>query len=279
MESLLALFSGFANEQTLAQRVNFPSPNRVTGTWEWAQRMLNCCNGCANDCLYCYARIGAVCRFKARSGKTWDMWKDMILREEVVNHGYMHSAKMTMFPTTHDIVPADKTYPSCLLLIEKNLQVGNRMLITSKPAFAAIDDITTKFKNYIDLIKFRFTITTMNADLMSRYELHAPSLSERIKCAEMAHERGFNVTFSIEPALDNPARLIERLSELTNEIWLGIMNPIWLRFMKKYINHDLTDYLQSLYAEAPTWLQGIQSKEKIYIKETLASTIIKQKGM
>ena len=97
---------------------------RVFGTKEWAQRNINCLNGCSHDCHYCYAKSGAI-RFKRKTPKTWK-------EEEIVGVKPVGGKPCrVMFPTTHDITPA--SLPVCLNQIQKVLSAGHSILIVSKP--------------------------------------------------------------------------------------------------------------------------------------------------
>ncbi|MFA6258961.1 MAG: radical SAM protein [Candidatus Paceibacterota bacterium] len=197
----------------------------ILGTKEWAEHNRNCFKGCRYNCKYCYAR---------KDAKRWgriikdDDWPTMVFNDRCM----MQTGKVDgriMFPTTHDIQPehADKWFP----FLQAMLANGNHVLIVSKPNLASIRMICDKLINYRNQIEFRFTIGTDDELTRMYWEPEAPSVGERIRCLQLAHEAGFRTSVSMEPLLtDNPAVLIERISPyVTGTIWIGMMNHMSIK--------------------------------------------------
>jgi sulfatase maturation enzyme AslB (radical SAM superfamily) len=54
---------------------------RVSGFEEWADKTFSICTGCENDCIYCWAKEGAIRRKQVLPGK----WKETTLRQHDVD--------------------------------------------------------------------------------------------------------------------------------------------------------------------------------------------------
>ncbi len=191
------------------------------GTKEWASSNVNLLSGCVHNCRYCYAKLMAL-RFKRKTEATW---KIMELNELKLQKTYKKRKGRIMFPTSHDIVPEFKT--ECFKVLEKLLDSGNSVLITSKPHFEVIKELCQKFAYFRDLIQFRFTITSINNNLLKFWEEGAPNFEERFESLKYAYNNKYMTSVSIEPFLDNPVRLIKKIYPyITESIWIGKMNYI-----------------------------------------------------
>ena len=202
---------------------------RTTGTFEWAKHTDNCLRGCSHACRYCYARYNSVVRFKACQDAEW---------EHPVVEGNWDKKRHklsggVMFPTRHDILP--RFIEPCLHVIEKHLQLGNRLLIVSKPHLFCIEEILRMVHlSHKKLVVFRFTIGSASDDALSFWEPHAPCFAERLACLRRAHEEGFETSVSAEPLLGSTApqptltgasALVEVLEPyVTHSIWIGMLN-------------------------------------------------------
>lgn len=196
----------------------------TSGTKEWADYNVNCIKGCFNDCRYCYAKMMA-----RRFGRTGDFsWKDMQLRKEVLMRGFTRRVGRIMFPSTHDIFDFSPFKEACFAVLEKLLESGNEVLVTTKPRLGVIKEITQQFTCYRNQIQFRFTITSNDDELLRFWEPNAPCFKERFKALEYAFREKFKTSVSIEPFLDyDPLELVEAVEPLTTEsIWIGRMNYI-----------------------------------------------------
>jgi DNA repair photolyase len=216
----------------------------TSGTKEWADSNVNCISGCSNDCRYCYAKKMAI-RFGRKSE---DTWKQMEIREHDVEKNYRKRQGRVMFPTSHDITPKKEVKEACFKVLKKLLESENEVLVTLKPAYEVIKDICKKFEFFNELIQFRFTITSMNDDLLCFWEPGAPRFEERLESLKYAYTKGFKTSVSIEPFLDrNPVELVELIQPfITESIWIGKMNYIrrnnLSKYEKKYYNQVRKNY-------------------------------------
>ena len=191
------------------------------GTREWADRTINCCTGCSNNCRYCYAREMAV-RFGRRKP---DEWQYEQVRQKDVDRKYRKFKGNLMFPSSHDITPAN--LEACLTVLGKLLDAGNDVLIVSKPRVECTGRICDLFTKYKDQILFRFTIGAMNNEVLSFWEPGAPVYEERKAALAYAFFAGYQTSVSIEPMLnaENVVKLVKDLETFTTEsIWIGKMN-------------------------------------------------------
>ena len=193
-----------------------------TGTKEWASSNVNILSGCSHNCRYCYAKKLAL-RF---GRKTEDTWKIMELCQEKLNKNFKKRKGRVMFPSSHDIVPEFKY--ECFEIIEKLLNAGNSLLITSKPYYSVIRELCETFQDYRPKIQFRFTITSLNNELLNFWEEGAPSFEERLDSLKFAYKMKFKTSVSIEPFIDHdPIPLVKKLYPYISEtIWIGKMNYI-----------------------------------------------------
>jgi len=226
------------------------------GTKEWANSNVNCYFGCSNNCRYCYAKKIAI-RFNK---KTEDTWKVMRPNHKSISKGYAKRKGRVMFPTSHDITL--ESLKECLIVLEKLLNAGNEVLVTTKPRLDCIRKICNIFFTYKNNIQFRFTITSKSNKLLKFWEPFAPLFEERIEALEFAYHKGFKTSVSIEPFLDeDPYTLVDMLYPyLTESIWIGKMNYV---FSKN---------------KPPNLINFYKYIEKINSKENLLNIIEKAKN-
>lgn len=192
----------------------------VFGTYEWASETVNIINGCKHNCKYCYSKAMAI-RFKRKTQKNW---KD----EKIKNNGSLKYSKKVdgtiMFPSSHDIHPCHLNYH--IEFIKRLLELGNKLLIVSKPHLESIKKICESFTDYKDKILFRFTIGSGNSDILKFWEPGAPDFNERFDSLKFAHRHGFKTSVSCEPMLDNNVDLVLRKTYpyVTDAIWIGKAN-------------------------------------------------------
>ncbi|MFX1450548.1 MAG: radical SAM protein, partial [Promethearchaeota archaeon] len=182
-------------------------PSKITqGTKEWADSNINLYYGCSNNCRYCYAKKMAI-RFKRKTSETWNAMEPNLKN---IKKQYGKRKGRVMFPTSHDITI--EILDNCLFVLEKLVDAGNEVLITSKPQLTCVKAICQKFEDYKHLIQFRFTITSYNNDKLMFWEPGAPSFEERFEALKYAYREGFKTSISIEPFLDkDPYILVEKL--------------------------------------------------------------------
>ncbi len=228
----------------------------TSGTKEWADYNVNCIKGCSNNCRYCYAKMMAK-----RFGRcTEETWKEIEINKDMVNKNFRKYNSRVMFPSSHDIIDTREAKEACFTVIEKLLEVGNELLITTKPKLSIIRDIIKIFYQFRLQMQFRFTITSMDNELLSFWEPDAPFFKERFESLRYAYKAGFKTSVSIEPFLDyNPKTLVNMLSSyVTESVWLGPMNYIpqngihdedkqqYEEIRKKYELHHLKEIFDDL---------------------------------
>lgn len=199
---------------------------KPSGTKEWSSHSYNIGKGCSHNCIYCYARYNVLHKFGQI--KTAGEWKN----EKILEHKvYARQPKRTgtiMFPTTHDLTPY--YLAPAIVVLKKMLESGNRVLIVSKPHIECITDICIELDKYKDQILFRFTIGSLNNDILKFWEPGAPSFEERFACLKYAFNNGFQASVSCEPMLDdivNTRKLYHTLVPyVTDSIWFGKMNHV-----------------------------------------------------
>ena len=195
----------------------------VSGTKEWASHNVNCYTGCSHDCTYCYARWNAV-RFKRM---TPEQWPNEILREEEIRKPRRLLKGVVMFPTTHDITPANLW--DCIGVLRHLLRVGNEVLIVSKPHYDCVLTLCKDLVRYKKQIMFRFTIGGMDPELREFWEPGAPEFAHRVLCLYHAYKAGYQTSVSAEPLLEpwNTQVLVDRVRDyVTDSIWIGKANQL-----------------------------------------------------
>lgn len=192
----------------------------VFGTTEWAASNVNILKGCSNDCKYCYSKEMAI-RFKR---STPESWKDEVVNWSAFNKGASKREGFIMFPSTHDIT--SKHIDLVLDYLKRQLSVGNKVLIVSKPSYLCIKRICDALGEHKDSILFRFTVGSANSNTLQFWEPNAPDYEERKRSLIYAFENGFQTSLSCEPMLDNRIDIvIDDLSRYVSDaIWLGKMN-------------------------------------------------------
>jgi DNA repair photolyase len=194
---------------------------KKTGTKEWAPFSMNFQRGCEHGCRYCYARYDAVKRFKTCEARHWPI--PCINNAKIDHPNKKKYPGRVMFPTTHDITPANISQYMCLL--RKLLDAGNNVLIVSKPHWDCITVICEAFKQYKEQITFRFTIGSINYDILKFWEPGAPAFTERRACLQYAYSKGYNTSISCEPYLDNfVADTYTACKDwITDSFWIGMI--------------------------------------------------------
>jgi DNA repair photolyase len=248
-------------------------PREITiGTKEWADHNVNCIKGCSNDCRYCYAKLMAK-----RFGRcTEDTWKNMDVNDSAVSKIYSKYKGRVMFPSSHDITNNPAILKACFIVIRKLLESGNDTLITTKPQLSITKKIIKQFYLFKEQIQFRFTITSINNEVLSFWEPNAPTFEERLASLKYAHKMGFKTSVSIEPFLDyTPEILINNLAPyITESIWLGSMNYIPSNNLQsghknKYIeirkNYEVS-HLQDIY-------NNVKDFPKIRFKDSMTNKL------
>ncbi|WP_319406292.1 radical SAM protein [uncultured Desulfosarcina sp.] len=191
---------------------------------DWVYKTISCCNGCSNDCVYCFAKGDAINKKRI----SLQDWRHEIIRQKDVDKDYTLFDEPIMFPGTHDITLSN--LDSCKIVLNKLLEAGNRILLVSKPLCNIITEVCDDLKEYKNQIIFRFTIGAKDDKILSFWEPNAPNYAERKASLEYAFMSGFRTSVSIEPMLNsnNIEALVDDLSPFFNHsIWIGTMNHPW----------------------------------------------------
>lgn len=197
-------------------------PCHPTGTQEWAASNVNIQDGCEHDCRYCYAKTMAI-RFKRATAASWGTPR---LRQHDLDRGFTKRTGRIMFPTAHDITPAN--LDECLAVLNRMLAAGNDLLIVSKPRLACVTRLCNELAPYRTQIVFRFSIGSTDDAVLSYWEPGAPTFKERLSSLKTAHLQDFETSISGEPMLDGtPDALIAAVRPfVTDSIWLGKINRL-----------------------------------------------------
>ena len=158
-------------------------------------------DGCANDCLYCFAKAQAI-RF---GRETSDTWKDERPREGVAEKRFGKRRGTVMFPTSHDITEGNIEH--CLGTLKGLLGAGNRVLLVSKPSPKVIADLchglvkTGRLLDWKRNLLFRFTIGSMDLDTLRFWEPKAPTFAERLYALMWVFKNGWQTSVSMPTIL------------------------------------------------------------------------------
>lgn len=208
----------------------------VFGTYEWAVANANFINGCSHDCKYCYSKEMAI-RFKRKTASTWAQ-EDVNINQ--INQSFGKKNGYIMFPSTHDITPVNLDLS--ISFLRGILLSGNKVLIVSKPHLSVITAICRTFSNFKSKILFRFTIGSIDSNVLQFWEPNAPDYSERKQSLIFAYEQGFKTSLSCEPMLDdNVQAIVNDLEQyVTDSIWIGKMNFLLRRLKANNCCDEMT---------------------------------------
>jgi hypothetical protein len=235
----------------------------VSGTKEWASHVQNLQNGCEHDCLYCFAKTQAI-RF---GNNTIEGWKTPVINQKVLTKGFGKKQGTIMFPTTHDITP--QNIEQCIVVLRRLLEVGNKVLIVSKPRLECVRQLCLMLDGYQKQVLFRFTIGSADDEVLKYWEPNAPSFKERIACLKFARHPNFDgfapdptstggawqTSVSCEPMLDRSVGFVIAAARpyVTDAIWLGKPNKLKLRVAMNSPNdtglQEASDKLFSLFSD------------------------------
>lgn len=229
---------------------------KLTGTKEWAEYNVNIQRGCEHNCRYCYAKESAV-RFHRC---TAEQWSKPIIDNAKVDKNYGKHKGVVMFPSTHDITP--KNLSECLCVLRKLLDVGNRVLIVSKPHWNCITLICETFKEYRAQIMFRFTIGSKDNKILSFWEPNAPKFGERLACLKYSYFARYLTSVSCEPYLDNNVvdLFLSVKTFITNDFWVGKLRD----FDRRVDMFDVTSEQEEKFVKPLKAAQTDEAVREIY---------------
>jgi DNA repair photolyase len=219
---------------------------------QWSDKSVNIMSGCQHDCRYCYAKEMA-CRF---GQNTSHGWKNAVVRGKDVEKTHRKYEGIVMFPTAHDIHPDNLL--EYKIVLKKLLDAGNAVLVVSKPHKDCIKELCEELINNKDKVEFRFTIGSIDNEVLKWWEPNAPGLQERLDCLEYATSCGYKTSVSCEPMLDDRIEeLVDRVRPITTgKIWLGKANRFGQRLVVN--GHDTSEDMARV-----DQLEAWQSDERI----------------
>jgi DNA repair photolyase len=202
--------------------------NEISGVSQWSDMSYNILkptSACYNDCKYCYVKP-MFRRF--RIGGDRDVTLNPELDDIKVNKGWRSnvSRKVIMFPTSHDIFPS--MVESYIKVCRGMIRAGHTVLCVSKPRFECITKICDELINFKHGIFFRFTIGSMDNEVLKKWEPNAPPFEERLECLKYAFDKGYQTSISMEPILDDKTKNVVSVVRpyVTEKIWIGLMTQV-----------------------------------------------------
>jgi DNA repair photolyase len=214
----------------------------VFGTKEWAKYSANVTIGCSNNCIYCYSRDS----YEKKGSEI--PWSEERVNEKLLNKKWGKRSGRIMFPTSHDITK--NNYKDCLIVIKNILNAGNEILIVSKPDPEVMKELFFELKEFKDKIIFRFTIGSMNNEVLKFWEPNAPTFEDRKIALIIAYKMGYKTSVSMEPLLDISPRDSKNIVNslipyVTDSIWIGKMNMPEKRIKAK-MTPNILSYIENL---------------------------------
>ena len=162
-----------------------------------------------------------------------------------------------MFPSTHDITT--RNLSECLCVLRKLLDVGNKVLIVSKPHWPCITLICETFMEYRSQIMFRFTIGSKDDEVLSFWEPNAPGFKERRACLGYAYHCRYQTSVSCEPYLDE--HVIDLFLAVkpwtTHSFWVGKLRD----FKRRVDMSDVTSEQEEKFVKP---LKAAQTDEAVW---------------
>lgn len=250
---------------------------KVFGTQEWAEHTRNIISGCDHDCKYCYSKEMAI-RFKRKTPQTW---KEEELNHKKLNERIKKYDGKIMYPSAHDITPIN--IETHLKYLSNLLNVGNELLVVTKPHYTCIKKLCETLENYKDQILFRFTVGSPNTKILHFWEPNAPGYAERKKSIQYAYEQGYNTSISVEPMLDK----IDNIKKLVDDLLPSVSDSIWIgkpNFLKRRVkmNGELTPEAMKKIGDLDEWCsdtnikslyKDLKKNKKIKWKESIKKVI------
>ncbi|MCX6174145.1 MAG: hypothetical protein NTZ27_05265 [Ignavibacteriales bacterium] len=189
---------------------------------DWKCQSANYIIGCEHGCLYCYSNELAEKYGWLKNNN----WTTEIVRQHALDTNFKKYDKQVMFPTSHDITP--NHLDESIQFLRKILEAGNDLLIVSKPHLECIKRICKEFDQNKDKILFRFSIGSVDDNVLKFWEPGAPDFKERFSCLKHASNKGFQTSVSCEPMLDDHIeRVVKKVDPyVTETIWIGKINRL-----------------------------------------------------
>jgi len=224
---------------------------KKTGTKEWADKNINFSKGCSNNCKYCYA-----CTMGYRFGwKELGTWDQMINNESMWTKNFRKYNGTIMIPSSHDIT--ETNIDLAIHVIRKLLDVGNKLLIVTKPRPQLIERIVKEVLypyNQLDHVypeyepEIRVTLGTFDNEVLKIVEPDASTFEERVETLDLLDYYGIKASVSAEPYLTREVvklfiMLVEDYGLNITNFWIGKMNN-FSQIVNKYPE---LEFLRGLY--------------------------------
>ena len=133
---------GRKQKERITQTGEMLLPKKRSKYQDWVCKTVSCCNGCSNDCIYCFAKRDAVNKKRMKLHE----WKEGKVRPHDLDKKYKLYDNTVMFPGTHDFTTDN--FDACFSVLKKILAVNNRVLIVSKPRPELITKFCDDLKEY-----------------------------------------------------------------------------------------------------------------------------------
>ena len=187
---------------------------------------LNPYTGCQINCRYCYARL-----FMRRYSGHKEAWGDFvdakINASEILKKQLDKAKKGTVWISSvcDPYQPLEAKYEltrRCLKeLVKKqfpvNIQTKSKLVLRDLDLFQEFEEMDVGF-----------TITTDDERMTKLFEPNATSVKERLTALEKIHSLGIKTFAFVGPLLPgNPEKLIEKLEEKVDNIYIDKMNYIY----------------------------------------------------
>ena len=255
---------------------------KYRGTKEWSPLSMNLIQGCLHNCRYCYGKSDNV-YYKKTNPVNWECES---VRFDKLTGKVGNRKKLIMYPSTHDIHPFHIDHH--IYFLRKILRSGNNVLIVTKPHLSCIERICQEFEEFKSQILFRFTIGSMNNEILKFWDVNSPTLTERLESLKLSFGLGYQTSVSCEPLFDsNPDELIETVQPyVTESIWIGRGNRMgyrtsingWkdeetkeqIKELKKWMDDD--DHMISIYLRHKDnplirWKESLRRQLDVYWRE------------
>ena len=246
-----------------------------TGTREWAEVNKNIQKGCEHGCLYCYAYSNAK-RFKQINNRK--EWLNPKLNYGALNKKPYKAKGRIMYPTTHDILP--QYINENIEFLKKWLEIGNEILIVSKPHFACIRRLVNSLQPYKKQIVFRFTIGSIHSAVLKFWEPGAPDFYERLRSLKVAFNQGYQTSVSVEPYLDGEVEMLFHAVKpyVSDTVWIGKMNRIGQRVDQSNWSHNdmkFLDRVRRSQTDEAVWnlYNNLKDEPKVRWKDSIKRVI------
>jgi len=230
-----------------------------TGTKEWSPLSMNLIQGCLHNCRYCYGKSNSIFYQSSRP----ENWECESIRFNKLMGKVGNTKKLIMYPSTHDIHPFH--IEQHIYYLGKILRSGNKVLIVTKPHLSCIQRICQEFEQYKSQILFRFTIGSVDNEVLKFWDVNSPLFEERFESLKLSYNLGFQTSVCCEPLFDsNPDNLIETLEPyVTESIWIGRGNLMSQRTSRNGWKDDET---KKRLKELKKWMEDDDHMVSIYLR-------------